>query len=98
MLPKITIPPHLLHLMICNAKHWRRPNELLKRTTWTYSKKTSQTPQSLRKFYAIFMRIQRYFKTQKNLSITKSIPFLKSYCSVPNQLQVFCPYNFQAEQ
>ena len=43
MLPKITIPPHLLHLMICNAKHWRRPNELLKRTTCIYSKKTSQT-------------------------------------------------------
>ena len=50
MLPKITIPPHLLHLMICNAKHWRRPDALFKRTTWTYSKKTSQTPQSLRKF------------------------------------------------
>ena len=46
MLPKITVPPYLLqffYLMICNAKHWRRPNALLKRTTCICRKKTSQT-------------------------------------------------------
>ena len=76
MLPKITIPPHLLHLMICNAKHWRRPDALLKRTTWTYSKNLSNPP-VFEEICAILMRIQRYFKTQEKFIYYQIHSFLK---------------------
>ena len=79
--------------MICNAKHWRRPNALLKRTPGTYSKKTSQAP-SL-EGNLCYLQYNFFFKHKKRFIFYQMHSFLKIILlcaqSIPTVLSIKIP-------